>query len=327
MEEKTYNCVIILGPTAVGKTALGVRYAREHGGEIISADSRQVYRGLDIGSGKDLSDYDVQTESGTVHVPYHLIDVATLSEEYNVYSYQTDFYRVFADLQKRGVLPVIVGGTGMYVDAIVRGYDFIEVKENAELRAKAAKMSLEELGEWLLRLKPNLHNKSDLLIRERTIRAIEIAEFMQSDECAELRKSYPPRPTVQPLIIGTTLERTALRSNITKRLRERFAAGMIDEVKHLHDVDGYSYERLERLGLEYRFISEFLEGKIASEEVLFTKLNTAIGQFAKRQETWFRGMQKKGVNIHWLPCILDVHKRYDALLEISASMQLQLLQP
>ncbi len=324
--EETYNCVIILGPTAVGKTALGVRLAYEKGGEVISSDSRQVYKGLDIGSGKDLSDYEVKTSDGnSFHVPYHLIDVATLDREYNVYSYQRDFYKVFADMQERNVLPVIVGGTGMYIDAIVRGYDFIEVAENKELRAKAEAMSLEELDEWLLSLKPKLHNKSDLLQRERVIRAIEIAEFMKSDECKEARKTYPKRPDVKPLIIGTTLERAVLRESIAKRLKARLEEGMIDEVRNLHEKCGYSYERLEKLGLEYRFVSEFLEGKIESEEVLFTKLNTAIGQFAKRQETWFRGMQKKGVNINWLPSVLDVNVRYESLLELTKVMRWQLL--
>ena len=314
-ESKNYNCIIILGPTAVGKTGLGVRLARELGGEIISADSRQVYRGLDLGSGKDLADYG--------DLPYHLIDVATLETEYNVYNYQQDFYRVFSALQSRGVLPVIVGGTGMYIDAIVRGYDFIEVEENKELRAKAEKMTLEELDSWLLALKPNLHNKSDLLIRERVIRAIEIAEFMKSPECEEKRKSFPKRPDVKPFIVGTTLERTELRANIARRLRERIEEGMIDEVRNLHEKDGFSYERLEKLGLEYRFVSEFLEGKIESEEVMFTKLNTAIGQFAKRQETWFRGMQKKGADIHWLPSVSDVNERYKSLLELTKSFRLK----
>ena len=322
-ENMEYNCIIILGPTAVGKTSLGVRFAFENGGEVISADSRQVYRGLDIGSGKDLKDYDVETPNGVFHVPYHLIDVATLAQEYNVFSYQKDFYRVFSDLQSRGVLPVIVGGTGMYLDAIVRGYDFIEVAENKELRAKAEKMTLEELDSWLMALKPDLHNKSDLLLRERVVRAIEIAEFMKSDECEQMRKTYPVRPDVRPLIVGTTLERSTLRSNIEKRLRERMKEGMIDEVRALHEKDGFSYERLERLGLEYRFVSEYLEGKFESEEAMVKKLNTAIGQFAKRQETWFRGMQKKGADIHWLPSVSDVNERYKSLVEITKSFRLK----
>lgn len=307
-----YNCVVLLGPTAVGKTAIGVRLAVASGGEIISADSRQVYTGLDIGSGKDLADYDLP--SG-VHVPYHLIDIADLSREYSVFDYQNDFYKSFAELENRGVLPVVVGGTGMYVDSVVRGYDFVPVPRNEALRETCKLKSLEELKNMLIAEKDNLHNTSDMTDRDRIIQALEINRFMKSDECAELRKSLPPRPNIKPLIIGTTLDRAVLRERIAKRLRERLDEGMIEEVARLHE-EGASWERLERLGLEYRFVSMFLQKKIETKEELFEKLNLAIGQFAKRQETWFRGMEKKGVKINWLPKDPDSNVRIDAALNL-----------
>ena len=258
--EPRYNCVVLLGPTAVGKTAIGVRLAAELGGEIISADSRQVYKGLDIGSGKDLADYVLDGKQ----IPYHLIDVADLSQEYSVFLYQLDFYKCFSEIRSRGLLPVVVGGSGMYVDAIVRGYDLVPVPENKELRASLADKSLEELGKTLLALKGgSLHVPRDLLERERVVKAIEIETFIQSPECASFKKSLPPRPDIRPLILGTTLPRDRLRANIARRLDQRLDEGMIDEVRRLHDA-GASWERLERLGLEYRYVSEFLQGKHSS---------------------------------------------------------------
>ncbi|MCR5606590.1 MAG: tRNA (adenosine(37)-N6)-dimethylallyltransferase MiaA, partial [Treponema sp.] len=245
-----------------------------------------------------------------------LIDVATLDEEYNVFCYQQDFYKAFADVTSRNVLPVIVGGTGMYVDSIIRSYDLIDVPENPSLRKDLEKLSLEELDEKLLSLKPDLHNKSDLNIRERVVRAIEIALFMKSEECEKLRKTLTARPDVRPLVVGTSIDRTSLRKNIKIRLEQRFNDGMLEEVRNLHEKSGFSYERLEKLGLEYRFISEYLEGKISSYEEMFEKLYIAIGQFAKRQETWFRGMEKKGVKINWLPSVEDFNVRFEALCEL-----------
>ena len=305
------NCVIILGPTAVGKTAIGVQVALQRCGEIISADSRQVYKDLDIGSGKDLSDYTVNG----VSVPYHLIDITDVSREYNVFSYQQDFYQVFSGLLKRGVLPVVVGGTGMYLDAVVRNYDLVTVPENKTLRSELSCLSIEELGKRLLALKPDIHTREDLLHRDRCIRAIEIAECMCGTRAEEIRKSMVQRPDIKPLVIGTTLERTLLRERISQRLRQRLGEGMVEEVKSLHE-QGASWERLETLGLEYRYVSEYLEGKILSEDELYDKLNTAIRQFAKRQETWFRGMEKKGVVIHWLPPVADKDVRVSAALAL-----------
>ncbi|MBQ3688139.1 MAG: tRNA (adenosine(37)-N6)-dimethylallyltransferase MiaA [Treponema sp.] len=318
------NTVVLLGPTAVGKTAIGVRVADHFGWDIISADSRQVYKGLDIGSGKDLSEYTVRdggtgVTDGTVRVrqiPYHLIDVVTLADEYSVYDFQKDFYAIFDVMRGQGNMPFIVGGTGMYVDSVVRGYELVEVPENPALRSRLEAMSLEELAEELRRIKPDLHNTSDLQERERAIHAIEIQTYMQGAEYRALKErsgTEAERHGVKPFVIGTTLPREQLRANITKRLAERLDAGMIEEVEGLHR-QGYSWERLERLGLEYRFVSEYLEGRIAGREELFTQLEHAIHRFAKRQETWFRGMERKGVTIHWLPETADKDVRAAAAI-------------
>ena len=291
--EKKYNCVIILGPTAVGKTAIGVAVARAFNGEIISADSRQTYRHLDIGSGKDLADYEANEDGAAV--PYHLIDITELPAEYNVYNYQQDFYRAFKDITERGRLPVVVGGTGMYIDAIVRDYQLVILPENKKLHEELEATPLEVLAERLIKLQPDLHTKCDLLEKDRVIKALEIIEAKKQG----VDSTSVQRPDIHPLIIGTTLPRPQLWDNISLRLRERLDGGMLEEVQSIHD-SGISWERLEKLGLEYRFCSQFLQGKIASKEDLYEGLFVAIRQFAKRQETWFRMMEKKGVEIHWL---------------------------
>ena len=309
---ENYNCVVILGPTAVGKTGVGVGVADYYNGQIISADSRQVYKGLDIGSGKDLDEYILDKGKSTERkIPYHLIDNADVKDEYNVFNYQKDFYKVFTEMQSKNILPVIVGGTGMYLDSIVRGYDLVEVPTNQELRKTLAGKNEIELTQILSELKikagSKLHNSTDITERHRLLRAIEIEVFMQekksNPQLNEYRNSQdekmPNRPEIKPIIIGTTFERSILRDNVTKRLKQRLQEGMINEVQAIHD-SGISWERLERLGLEYRFVAEFLQGKILTEQELFEKLNTAIHQFVKRQETWFRGMERKGVKIFWL---------------------------
>ena len=287
----SYNCVIILGPTAVGKTAIGVAVAHASNGEIISADSRQTYRHLDIGSGKDLDEYQVDG----VPVPYHLIDITELPAEYNVYNYQQDFYKVFKDITSRGKLPVVVGGTGMYIDAIVRDYQLVILPENKKLHEELEATPLEVLAERLMKLQPELHTKNDLLEKDRVIKALEIIEAKKQG----VDSTSVQRPEINPLIIGTTLPRPQLWENISIRLRERLDEGMIDEVQSIHE-SGITWERLEKLGLEYRFCSEYLQGKISTKEELFEGLFIAIRQFAKRQETWFRMMEKKGVEIKWL---------------------------
>lgn len=308
----SYNCVVILGPTAVGKTGVGVGVADYYDGQIISADSRQVYKGLDIGSGKDLDEYILNKgTSKEKKILYHLIDNADVKNEYNVFNYQKDFYKIFTELQSKNILPVIVGGTGMYLDSIVRGYDLIEVPTNHELRKELAGKSEIELTQILFELKNKvgnkLHNSTDITERHRLLRAIEIEIFTQEKKSNPQLNNYrnssdekmPERPDIKPIIIGITFERSVLRENVTKRLKQRLQEGMIEEVESIHN-SGISWERLERLGLEYRFVSEFLQGKILSENELFEKLNTAIHQFVKRQETWFRGMERKGVKIFWL---------------------------
>ncbi|MBP5519486.1 MAG: tRNA (adenosine(37)-N6)-dimethylallyltransferase MiaA [Treponema sp.] len=287
----SYNCVIILGPTAVGKTAIGVAVAHAFNGEIISADSRQTYRHLDIGSGKDLDEYQVDG----VAVPYHLIDITELPAEYNVYNYQQDFYKAFKDITGRQKLPVVVGGTGMYIDAIVRDYQLVILPENKKLHEELEATPLEVLAARLMELQPDLHTKGDLLEKDRVIKALEIIE---AKKCG-VDSTSVQRPQINPLMIGTTLPRPQLWENISIRLKERLDGGMLEEVQSIHE-SGISWERLEKLGLEYRFCSQFLQGKIASREELFEGLFIAIRQFAKRQETWFRMMEKKGVKINWL---------------------------
>ena len=287
----SYNCVIILGPTAVGKTAIGVNVASYFNAEIISADSRQTYCKLDIGSGKDLDEYVVNGKQ----IPYHLIDIVSLPTEYNVYNYQQDFYKAFSDIKSRNVLPVIVGGTGMYLDAIVRDYQLVILPENPELHKQLEETPLEVLAARLLELQPDLHTKCDLQEKDRVIKALEIIEAKKQGVIS----TSSQRPEINPFIIGTTLPRQKMWENISIRLKERLENGMLEEVQSIHD-SGITWERLEKLGLEYRFCSEFLQGKIATKDELYEKLFIAIRQFAKRQETWFRMMEKKGVKINWL---------------------------
>lgn len=308
-----YNCIVVLGPTAVGKTSIGVALAGILGGEVVSADSRQVYKGLDLGSGKDLKDYFYNGKP----VPYHLIDIATLDSEYNVFNYQQDFYKVFANLAEQKILPVIVGGTGLYLDAVIRNYELVDVPKDYELRERLSSKSLEELGNMYLKLKPDLHTKNDLLERERIIRGIEIYCGTHGKKAEELKKNMHPRPDVQPLIIGTTFEREKIWQNIYSRLEERLEQGMIEEVENLHK--SYSWERLEKLGLEYRYCSLFIQNKIPTLKQMKEQLFIAIRQFAKRQETWFRFMEKNGVKINWLPSVQEKQPRIDAALKLSFS--------
>lgn len=287
----SYNCVVILGPTAVGKTSIGVSVAHALDGEIISADSRQTYRRLDIGSGKDLCEYIIDGNQ----IPYHLIDIVDLPAEYTVYDYQKDFYKAFEDIIQRKKRPVVVGGTGMYLDAIIRDYKLVNLEDNKALHDELESTPLEMLCERLLKEQPELHVKADLQEKERVIKAIEIIEAKKRGN--DTTSDY--RPHINPFIIGTTINREQLWQNISIRLKERLEEGMLDEVRSIHD-DGISWERLEKLGLEYRYCSLFLQGKIASKDELFEQLFIAIRQFSKRQQTWFRMMEKKGVEIHWL---------------------------
>jgi len=332
----SFNCIFIIGPTAVGKTAIGVRLAAMFNGEILSADSRQVYKGLDIGSGKDLKDFIIDKDTAlflnpslidrinndVYHVPYHIIDVTDLSYEYSLFDFTDDFYKAFTDCQNRGVLPIVVGGTGMYLDSILRNYDMIPFSPKKEDVDELSSLTYEELKNILIKEKKVLHNTSEFGDKERIIKAILLNRFNNSDEYKVLKNEIiSKRPKIKPLIIGTTLERLLVRQRITKRLMERMDEGLIEEVKNLHDKgidgrNGYSWSRLESLGLEYRFVSEYLQGKIETKEKLFELLNLAIGQFAKRQETWFRGMEKKGLKINWLPKEMSIDLRLKAAVDI-----------
>jgi tRNA dimethylallyltransferase len=291
MNRMDYNLVVILGPTASGKTRLGVRLAKERGSAVISADSRQVYRSMNIGTGKDLDEYLFDG----VAIPYHMIDIVDPREEFNVFEFQRQFYHCHSRLTARGIVPVMVGGAGLYIDSVLRGYEMKPVSEDQSLRAELAKEDDDALTRRLLTLSPRLHNTTDLGDRKRLIRAIEIAEFTGKSRDEEKR---PMPPQVVPLVIGVHWDRASLRQRITRRLQERLAAGMIDEVQGLHDA-GISWERMDSFGLEYRYVSFYLRGMFDEKE-MFLKLNTRIHQFAKRQMTWFRRMEKQGIPIHWI---------------------------
>lgn len=279
------NLLVVLGPTASGKTHLAVQAARQLNGEIISADSRQVYRGLDIGSGKDLDEY------GTT--PYHLIDVVDPGYEFSLFDFVHAFSQTFSEIRGRNRLPILAGGTGLYLDAILRGYDLVAIGENLALRKELQPFSLDALRERLQTLRPEQHNTSDLNDRSRMIRAIEIAEGEQQAEARPLAM-----PQLIPQVFGLKWPRELLRQRITKRLRERLDHGLVEEVENLH-ASGVSWQTLDYYGLEYRFVAQHLQGQLNRND-LFQKLNSAIHQFAKRQETWFRRMERHGVAIHWL---------------------------
>jgi tRNA dimethylallyltransferase len=290
MHGRQFNLVVILGPTASGKTMLAARLAKDMGSEIISADSRQVYRGMDIGTGKDLGEYIVDR----VAVPYHLIDIVDPDYEFNVFEFQQRFFRCFSEISSRGVVPVMVGGTGLYIESVLMGYRMMEVPENHVFREDLEKENLQALAGRLLRVDPNVHNTTDLLDRKRLIRAIEIREFVKLQEC----EKYDRFPMVTPRVVGVRWERSILRQRITSRLTERLNAGMIEEVRKLNK-SGIAWEKLDSFGLEYRYVSLYLQGEISYDD-MFKKLNTRIHQFAKKQETWFRRMEKKGIQIHWI---------------------------
>lgn len=288
MPEEARNLLVVLGPTASGKTRLGVKLAHALSGEVVSADSRQVYRGLDIGAGKDLDEYTCEGR----RIPYHLIDIVGLEDEFNVFDYQQRFYDVFKILRARNVLPVMVGGTGLYLESVLKAYKMVQVPEDTKLRDELERLSAGELKEKLVEVKERLHNVSDFGSRERMIRAIEIAVHTRTDQ-------PPEAPEMRPLVLGTRWERRELRERIAIRLRERLQAGLIEEVEGLR-ATGVTWERLDALGLEYRYVADFLRGKIATTDDLLSDLAIAIGRFAKRQESWFRRMERGGVGIHWV---------------------------
>jgi tRNA dimethylallyltransferase len=279
------NLVVILGPTASGKTALAVALAKQLKGEIISADSRQVFKGMDLGTGKDLDEYG--------DVPYHLIDIADAGTEFSLFDFVTAFNQAFDSIKTRQRIPFLVGGTGLYLNAILEGYEFAVAPHNASLRADLARFSDDALVTKLLSLKPDQHNSTDILDRERTIRAIEIAMAEASGQAQRITT-----PEIRPLIMGMRWPREVLKQRISSRLKVRLDSGMIEEVEQLHQA-GVEWSALHNYGLEYRFIGEYLQGKLNYND-MYQKLNAAIHYFSKQQEKWFRRMERNGHMIHWL---------------------------
>lgn len=297
-----YDLITLLGPTACGKTTLACALAYRLGTEIISADSRQVYRGMDIGTGKDLSDY---TVNGTT-IPYHLIDIWDAGERYNLFEFQHDFYDAYRSVKARGKLPILCGGTGLYIESVLKGFRLLKVPENPELRARLAGKSLEELTDLLASYQP-LHNTTDTDSAKRAIRAIEIAEYtrVQHPDVSE----FPP---LHSLIVGIDIDREERRMRISRRLKSRLDEGMIDEVQSLLD-SGIAPDDLIYYGLEYKYVTLYLTGQLTYDD-MFRQLETAIHQFAKRQMTWFRGMERRGFTIHWLPWSMPDDEKVEQIL-------------
>jgi len=290
VKREKYNLIVILGPTASGKTRIAARLARDLASEIISADSRQVYRGMDLGTGKDTSEFLVDG----VTIPCHLIDVVDTDHEFNLFEYQKMFYRSFLDISERGLIPIMAGGTGLYIEAVVKDYRMLEVPEDFSLRGELQKMDMDAMRDRLFKSNPALHNTTDTQNKSRLVRAIEIAEHSKMHEFAEETE----HPAIKPFIIGIRWERSVLRDRITARLKKRIDMGMIEEVKNLHN-QGVNWERLDSFGLEYRYVSRYLQGKMDFDE-MFRELNTRIHQFSKRQMTWFRRMERQGIVINWV---------------------------
>ena len=322
-----HSMITILGPTASGKTSLAAALAAQidtldasiwggstKGAEIISADSRQVYRGMDIGTGKDLEDYTVEGKL----IPYHLIDICDAGTKYNLFQYQQDFYDAYLDITHRGVLPILCGGTGLYIESVLKGYHLSPVPQNPALRSSLEGKSLEELTDMLVDLKAkngsHMHNRTDVDTAQRAIRAIEIETY-------NLEHPMPERelPAVDSLVIGVSIDRDARRDKITRRLKQRLENGMVEEIKGLLDR-GIPAENLLYYGLEYKFITEYVIGKTSYEEML-RGLEIAIHQFAKRQMTWFRGMERRGFTIHWIDALQPMEQKVEQVLELMKSNQ------
>lgn len=300
------DLLTILGPTASGKTALAAALAYELDTEIISADSRQIYKQMDLGTGKDLADYVVNGK----HIPYHLIDIVEPGYKYNVFEYQRDFLKAYEEVKQKGKLPVLCGGTGMYLESVLKGYKLIPVPENPELRERLADKPLEELT-GILRSYKELHNTTDVDTAKRAIRAIEIEEYYRENDITH--REFPP---LNSLIIGVDIDRELRREKISRRLRQRLDEGMVDEVRSLLDK-GIHPDDLIYYGLEYKYLTLYAIGKLSFEE-MFTQLEIAIHQFAKRQMTWFRGMERRGFTIHWLDATLSVEEKIERIKKLIA---------
>ena len=297
-----YDLVTILGPTASGKTPLAVALAYRLNAEIISGDSRQVYRRMDLGTGKDLADYVVDGK----RIPYHLIDIVEPGYKYNVFEFQRDFLQAYDDIRQRGVLPILCGGTGMYIESVLKGYKLLPVPENQELRASLADKSLDELTTILAGYK-KLHNSTDVDTVKRAIRAIEIEEYYRQQPV-----SAREFPAINSLVIGVDIDRDLRRAKITRRLKQRLDEGMVDEVRALLDA-GIPAEDLIYYGLEYKYLTLYAVGQLTYDE-MFHQLEIAIHQFAKRQMTWFRGMERRGFNIHWIDASLPMEQKVEEIV-------------
>ena len=297
----------ILGPTASGKTPLAVALARRVGGEILSADSRQVYRRMDIGTGKDLSEYQ--------GVSYHLIDICEPGTRYNLFQYQQDFFTAYEQVQGRGAVPILCGGTGLYIEAVLKGYRLSPVPQNQPLRDRLEGRSMEELTAMLAELKAKngstMHNTTDVDSAQRAIRAIEIEQY-NMEHPVPLRE-LPPIPST---IIGVNIDRELRRERITRRLHARLDEGMVDEVRGLL-ADGIKADDLMYYGLEYKYLTQYVVGQLAYDEMV-SQLEIAIHQFAKRQMTWFRGMERRGFTIHWIDATLPMEEKVEQALCILA---------
>ena len=299
-----YDLITILGPTASGKTPLAAALAYRMNTEIISGDSRQVYREMDLGTGKDLDDYVVNGRQ----IPYHLIDIAEPGYKYNVFEYQRDFLAAYEDMKARNLLPILCGGTGMYLESVLKGYKLIPVPENKALREKLADKSLEELTGILSGYK-KLHNSTDVDTVKRAIRAIEIEEYYLTENV-----DARPFPKLESLIIGVNIDRENRREKISRRLRQRLEEGMVDEVKRLLDR-GIPAEDLVYYGLEYKYLTLYATGQLSYEDMV-SQLEIAIHQFAKRQMTWFRGMERRGFTIHWIDALSPMEEKVESILKL-----------
>ena len=299
-----YDLITILGPTASGKTPLAAALADRLSTEIISGDSRQVYRRMDLGTGKDLADYTVEGRQ----VPYHLIDIVEPGYKYNVFEYQRDFLKAYEEIVAKGKLPILCGGTGMYIESVLKGYRLLPVPENPELRANLEGKTLDELTRILEGYK-KLHNSTDVDTAKRAIRAIEIEEYYKQQP-----PEYREFPSLKSLIIGVDIDRELRREKITRRLKQRLDEGMVDEVRGLLN-EGISAENLIYYGLEYKFLTQYAIGELTYEE-MFLQLETAIHQFAKRQMTWFRGMERRGFTIHWLDATLPMEEKTEQIINL-----------
>ncbi len=296
--------ITILGPTATGKTSFAAALAAQLNGEIVSADSRQVYKEMNLGTGKDYEDYMVDGQQ----VPYHIVDIVEPGSEYNVYEFQKDFLQAYDGIRERGKLPILCGGTGMYLEAVLNGYTLIQVPVNEKLRSELEEKPTEELADILKELR-TVHNTTDTIHRKRTIRAIEIETHN--------KQNPPPEntfPEINTEIFGLKFARSVIRERITKRLKERLDDGMIDEVKGLLDK-GIHPDKLKFYGLEYKFLTMHVLGELSYND-MFQKLNTAIHQFAKRQETWFRRMERNGFSINWINGNLQMEGKVKVALEM-----------